>query len=188
MVKLYSDEDLWAAHRQRSRILGVFLGVLTVYLAIFVGFLVYYISLPYADPNAKWVQWVLSIVSVLFIFFSFPFMGIKFKRSNAYYKMLRFISVGLKESSIAPFAGLEDWTTKDGVDVNVACFTVRGAKRGEDMIRHIYVDGEKDYPPFYEGDVVKFVSQGNLLLSYEIIEKATPVAENTVENSTEEGE
>ena len=85
--------------------------------------------------------------------------------------MLRFITVGLKEYSVAPFAGIEDWTTRDGVDVNVATFRVHNIKRDEDMIRQIYVDGEKDFPPFEEGEEVRFVSQGNLLIEYEIIKE-----------------
>ncbi len=177
MIRLYTDQDLLDAHRQRGRILAVFFAVLFAYLALLTAFIIYYVSLPYADPNGIWVQWVVSIASVLFVFFCFPFMGIKFKRCNAYYKMLRFITVGLKECSIAPFAGIEDWTTKDGVDVNVASFTVRGVKRNETMIRQIFIDGEKDYPPFYEGDVVKFVTQGNLLIAYEIIKEAERLPE-----------
>ena len=39
------------------------------------------------------------------------------------------------------------------------------------MIRQIYVDGEKDFPPFEEGEEVRFVSQGNLLIEYEIIKE-----------------
>ena len=37
------------------------------------------------------------------------------------------------------------------------------------MIRQIYVDGEKDFPPFEEGQQVRIVSQGNLLIEYEIL-------------------
>ena len=33
----------------------------------------------------------------------------------------------------------------------------------------IYVDGEKDFPPFEEGQQVRIVSQGNLLIEYEIL-------------------
>ena len=83
--------------------------------------------------------------------------------------MLKFISLGLKESAVLPFAGIDDWLTHDGVDVNVANFQVRNIKRDEEMIRQIYVDGEKDFPPFEEGHQVRIVSQGNLLIEYEIL-------------------
>ena len=32
------------------------------------------------------------------------------------------------------------------------------------------MDGEKEFPPFLKGQRVKIVSQGNLLISYEILE------------------
>ncbi len=193
MVYLYSDDDLWDAYRQRRNILAVFFSVCAAYLAILIGFIIYYVSLPYGDGNITWVKWTVCIISVLFVFFSCPFMGIKFKRSNAYYRMLKFITVGMKECMVAPFVGIEDWTTRDYVDVNVASFTVRGVKRNEEMVRHIYIDGEKDYPPFYEGDVVKVISQGNLLIAYEIVKKAEPSAQNipteqSAENDITKGE
>lgn len=171
MTKLYSDADLWNAFRQRRRILGIFFAVTGVYLAGFLALFIYYVMLPYEDPNQTWTIAVTCILTAIYIIFLFPYMGICFKRCNAYCKMLRFITVGLKEYSVAPFAGIEDWTTRDGVDVNVATFRVHNIKRDEDMIRQIYVDGEKDFPPFEEGEEVRFVSQGNLLIEYEIIKE-----------------
>ncbi len=171
MTKLYSDADLWNAFRQRRRILGIFFAVTGVYLAGFLALFIYYVMLPYEDPNQTWTIAVTCVLTAIYIIFLFPYMGICFKRCNAYCKMLRFITVGLKEYSVAPFAGIEDWTTRDSVDVNVATFRVHNIKRDEDMIRQIYVDGEKDFPPFEEGEEVRFVSQGNLLIEYEIIKE-----------------
>ena len=36
------------------------------------------------------------------------------------------------------------------------------------MTRQIYIDGEKDFPPFEEGKQVRMITQGNLLIEYEI--------------------
>ncbi len=178
MTKLYSDTDLWDAYMQRRRILGVFFGVTGAYLAGFLALLIYYIMLPYEDPNQGWVIGVTCALTAVYIIFLFPYMGICFKRCNAYCKMLRFISVGLKEYSVAPFAGIEDWTTRDNVDVNVATFKVHNIKRDEDMIRQIYVDGEKDFPPFEEGCLVRLISQGNLLIEYEIAKEKEECAQS----------
>ena len=84
--------------------------------------------------------------------------------------MLRYISLGLKEGAVAPFEEVDDWTTRDGVDVNVADFSVPNVKRDGTMTRQVYVDGEKDFPPFEAGMTVRMVTQGNLLLEYEILE------------------
>lgn len=169
MTKIYNDADLWNAFMQRRRILSVFFAVTGAVFLALAGFVTYYIMLPYNDPNATWVTVVSCVLVGLYIAFSFPYMGICFKRCNAYCKMLKFISVGLKEYSVLPFEGIEDWTTRDGVDVNVATFSVKNIKRDETMTRQIYVDGEKDFPAFEEGKTARLVSQGNLLIEYELL-------------------
>lgn len=169
MIKLYSDADLWSAYHQKRRLLSIYIAVCAVCLAAVVALVVYYISLPYADPNQTWVIAVTCVIVALFLIFSFPFMGISYKRVRNYCKMLKNISVGLKEYSVLPFAGIEDWTTHDWVDVNVATFRVKNVKRDEEMIRQIFIDGEKDFPPFREGERVKLVSHGNLLIEYECL-------------------
>ena len=170
MTKLYEDKDLWNAYMQRRKLLGIFFAVTLVCLAALIGFIVYYILLPYKDPNITWVKAVSCTLVGLYLVFVFPFMGISYKRCNAYCKTLKFISLGRKETATLEFEDLDDWTTRDGVDVNVAVFAVQNIKRDEAMKRQIYIDGEKDFPPFESGQHVKFVSQGNLLIEYEIKE------------------
>lgn len=168
MTKIYDDNDLWECFKQRRKILGVFLGVTAFYALCMIGFIVAFSMLPYQDKNGLWMKIVACVLTAIYIIFSFPYMGICFKRSNAYCKTIRFISVGLKEYSFLPFEGIDDWTTRDGVDVNVALFTVKNRKSEEDMTRQIYIDGEKDFPPFEEGKMVHMITQGNLLIEYEM--------------------
>lgn len=168
MIRMYSDEDLWEAMRQKRRILSVFWAVTAAYFFGLAALIVYYVSLPYADPNGTWVIWVASIITALYLFFVFPYMGISFKRSRAYCKMLCYISAGLKEYADLPFSEIDNWITHDGVDVNVAVFLIPNAKKNEPMNRQIYVDGEKDFPPFREGARARMILQGNLLIEYEI--------------------
>ena len=175
MIKIYDDRDLWNAVKQRRKILCGFFAATGVFVAGLIALTVYYILLPYKDPNATWVMAVTSILIALYLIFTFPYMGICFKRCHAYCKMLKFISVGLKEYSVVPFEGVDDWRTHDGVDVNVANFSVRNIKRDETMTRQIYVDGEKDFPPFEEGKYARLVSQGNLLIEYELLDDSPSV-------------
>ena len=178
MIKLYDDFDFYNAYRQKRKLLLGFLGATGVWLAGFIAFVVYYSFLPYHDPNQTWVIAVTSILTAIYIAFLFPYMGICFKRSRAYCKSMKFLSRGIKECATAPFLEVDDWTTRDGVDVNVADFLVPNVKRDGMMVRQIYIDGEKDFPPFEEGDLVCFVTQGNLLVEYEIIKKHEASEEN----------
>ena len=170
MTKLYSDNDLWNAMRQKRKLLGIFYAVTAVCFLALLGLIVFYTQLPYEDPNGTWVIAVSCTVVGLYLLFVFPYMEISFKRCNAYCKMLKYISLGRKESWALPFEDIDDWKTHDGVDVNVAVFAVSNIKRDETMHRQIYIDGEKPFPAFQAGDTVKFVSQGNLLIEYEIIQ------------------
>ena len=168
MTKLYQDLDLLDAMKQKRRLLFGFLVATAVYVAGLVTCLTFYILLPYGDPTGVWYVVGTSALTGLYIIFCFPYMGISYKRSKAYCKMLKFISVGLKEYSVLPFEGIDDWTVRDGVDVNVALFSVKNVKKDEMMTRQIYVDGEKDFPDFHEGRSVRLISQGNLLIEYEM--------------------
>ncbi len=170
MIRIYEDKDLYAAVRQQRRILGVYFAVIALFLVGLAALLAVYLLLPYGSSDGTWVIVATSVWTAMFIAFSFPYMGISYKRCHAYVKMLRFITLGLKESMTAPFAGIEDWTTHDGVDVNVATFNVPNRKREEEMVRQIFVDGEKDFPPFEVGGSVRTVTQGNLLVEYEILD------------------
>lgn len=170
MVKLYNDEDLWNAVLQKRRLLAVFLSVFAVWLLAAVGCAVWYAMLPYEDPMQPWVIVIVCVITAIFLMFAFPFMGISYKRCKAYVKMLKFFSEGLKEHFTAPFEGVDDWVTHDGVDVNVGDFSVPNIKRDGMMTRQVYIDGEKDFPPFREGGRAKMIVQGNILLEYEILE------------------
>ncbi len=167
MVKLYSDRDLYDSMMQRRRILGVFIGISVACFLGLVGLVVAYTQLPYKDPAGGWIIAATCVLVGLYMIFAFPYMGIKFKRINAYCKMLKFISLGLKEHMVAPFDDIEDWVTRDGVDCNVAVFAVKNIKKDELLKRQIFVDGEKEFPPFEVGRPVHVVSQGNLLIEYE---------------------
>lgn len=168
MIKIYEDKDLYDAVMQQRRILYVFYAVTAVILAAFAALLVVYLRLPYGSSNGVWVIVATSVAAAIYISFAFPYMGICYKRCHAYVKMLRYLSRGLKETMTAPFIGIEDWTTHDGVDVNVATFRVPNRKGEEDMTRQVYIDGEKDFPPFEEGHNVCVVTHGNLLVEYKL--------------------
>lgn len=170
MEKLYRDADLWDCVIQRRKILAVFWAVTAAVFGIFLGFTIAYTQLPYQDPAGPWLIAATCVAVAAYLIFVFPFMGIKFKRCNAYCKMLKFISVGLKEYAVMPFEDIEDWVTHDGVDCNVAVFAVKNIKKDELLRRQVFVDGEKEFPPFEVGTSARVILQGNLLIEYELLD------------------
>lgn len=167
MKNLYKNLDLYNAMRQKKRLFLCYVAVAVFYALFLSACIAFYCLLPYNDGRGVIIIVAASIVTGIFIVFSFPYLGISYKRSKAYCKMLKYLSCGLKEYAVLPFEGIEDWTTKDGVDVNVATFSIKNPKRDEKMIRRIFIDGEKDFPPFEEGKKYGMILQGNLLIAYE---------------------
>ncbi|MBQ8406722.1 MAG: hypothetical protein IJY38_02275 [Clostridia bacterium] len=172
MISVYQDSDFLSVYQQRKKILTVF-WIITACFIVFCGsWLAYYISLPYGDKMAALPKWCVCGGTVLYLAFVFPYMGIKFKRANSYYKMLYASSIGLKNAETGFFLGYEKKDLqKDNVDVVSAVSTTWSRKRKEWMNREAYVDVEKPMPEIAQGDFAQFIVRGNFILQYEVLEK-----------------
>ena len=102
MTTIYNDGDFNKIRTQKQRAFQVFLGVTAAYLAFCIGWLIYYVSLPYADPMQTLPKVCVYVASALYVIFVFPFMGIKYHRIRRYYKMIYYLSEGLKIILIIP--------------------------------------------------------------------------------------
>ena len=172
METIYSDADFLSVVKQRNKILGVFWGVTAAYVAFCVAWLVYHISLPYADPMLYLPKLCVYVASAAFVVFAFPFMGIKYHRVNRYYKFMYYVSEGLKneeENYFVCFAKKD--LQKDGVDVVSCVFKTWNKKKSEWMEREVYFDPEMDWPDLEHGDRVRYVVQSNFLIQYDVVER-----------------
>ena len=173
MQRVYTDEDFNGAADQRKRVARVFWIVLAVYIALAAVSLIYYTSLPYKDKMQSLPKTVMFISTALFVVFLFLYMGIKYHRINKYYKMVYYLSEGLKNVEENYFVGFElNDLQKDSVDAISCVFRTWSYKKKEWMRREAYWDVEKRLPPFEKGDLVKYVVQSNFIVAYEIEEKA----------------
>ena len=173
MQRVYTDEDFNDAADQRKRVALVFWIVLAVYIALAAASLIYYTSLPYKDKMQSLPKTVMFISTALFVVFLFLYMGIKYHRINKYYKMVYYLSEGLKNVEENYFVGFElNDLQKDSVDAISCVFRTWSYKKKEWMRREAYWDVEKRLPPFEKGDLVKYVVQSNFIVAYEIEEKA----------------
>ena len=116
------------------------------------------------------------VASALYAIFVFPFMGIKYHRVRRYYKMMYYLSEGLKNVEENYFVGFEEKELqKDYVDVISCVFKTWNRKKSEWMEREAYFDKEKPLPDFHRGDLVKYIVQSNFIVQYEIIERGALV-------------
>ena len=165
------------------------MGVTVGYAAFCVAWLLYYISLPYADPMQSLPKACVYVASALYVLFVFPFMGIKFHRIRRYYKMMYYLSEGMKNVEENYFVGFElNDLQKDNVDAISCVFKTWSKKKKEWMRREAYWAAEKSLPPFEAGDYVRYVVQSNFVVAYEVLkrsEEASDGAENPATSAAE---
>ena len=180
MERVFNDEDFNAIVDQRKKILRVFFIVLGAYILLAAASLIYYTSLPYKDKMQALPKAVMFISTALFVVFLFLYMGIKYHRANKYYKMMYYLSEGMKNVEENYFVGFElNDLQKDSVDAISCVFKTWSKKKKEWMRREAYWDAEKSLPPFEAGDFVRYVVQSNFVIAYEILEKGGEVFEDT---------
>ena len=71
MTIIFNDADLTSSYRQQRNILRVYIAVAVVFAAICAACLVYFISLPYEDPNQIIPKIIICVASCLFVIFSY---------------------------------------------------------------------------------------------------------------------
>jgi hypothetical protein len=80
------------------------------------------------------------------------------------------MAAGLREEFTANFFEYDETlNTKDGVDVKALVFLQWNPYKEDYFERRVWVFYNKPFPQFKQNDTVRFITQGNVLVSYEII-------------------
>lgn len=186
MVSVYTDADYYAAYKQKQRLFWTFIGITAAYLVYCVAWWIYFMGLPYADPMPLVPQIFIYGASILYVVFAFPYLGIKYSRVRRYNKMLFYVSEGLKmEETNYFYTFREQSLQKDNLDTVGCVFETWNKKKSEWMEREAYFDVEKPLPEFGEGDLIRYVTQSNFIIQYEILQKHALEFEEVDEEETE---
>lgn len=169
MTNIYQEQDFRNCKKQRKNTLIFFFSVTGVYAAATIALFVYYLFLPYQSPEITGLKWITFGLTAIYIIFAFIFLGIRFRRVNRYYRMFKDVDLGLKEEWEGSFLRFgETIEVKDGVDFKSVIFSEWSSKKQDYFERKVLFDAEKEFPSIREGERVKYVTQANIMLSYEI--------------------
>ncbi len=172
MVSVYNDADYLAVYKQKRKLWAIFCIVTALYLIYCGAWLAFHISLPYKDPMQKLAQAMVFLATGAYIIVIFPYMAIKYSRVRRYYKLIGFLSSGLKNEEKNYYYCLEEKSLqKDNIDVIGCIFETWNKKKCEWMDREAYFDLEKPLPPFESGDYVQYITQSNFIVQYRILQK-----------------
>ncbi len=170
MTEFFVNDEFTQAKKQKNITLMIYFIVLAVYLFISLGLWLWFRTLPYMAKEITTVKIIHYPLTFVFMIFSFIYLGICYKRVNKYYKLTKNLITGLKETSTGSFFEYdESLRTKDGVDFKSLVFLEWNKYKKDFYERHVLVLREKSFPQFEENQNVRYVTQGNVLISYEIL-------------------
>ena len=170
MTQYFFEQEYYKAKKQRKIVLIIYYVVLAIYLVASLGFFLWYRTLPFMAIEIRKVKILHFVVTGVFVVFSFIYLGVPFKRVNRYYRMTNNMIHGLKETFVANFLEYDDRIRdKDGVDYKSLVFMEWNKYKDDFFERRVLVPYEKEFPKFKENQNIKFITQGNVLVSYEIL-------------------
>ncbi len=170
MIDYFVESDFLKVNKQRKIVLAVYFTVLAVYLFISVGMFLWYRSLPYASSRIIVVKAIHYSITAVMVIFSMLFLGIKYKRVNKFYRMSYNLLNAQKETSTGNFLEYDEaLQNKDGVDCKALIFVEWNKYKNDFFERKVLVFYEREFPEIPENANVRYVTQGNVLVSYEIL-------------------
>ena len=171
MVEYFKKQELIDAKKQKTKTILIYLIVVMLYFAYAVPMLLWYLSLPYKDPQIVTVKLLQFAGGALIILFSALYLGIAYRRIRDFYKVCLHLDTGLRETSVGAFLEYDASSQqKDGVDCKALIFVEWDKYKKDFFERKVLVFYEKEFPVFEPNQNVKYVTQGNVLVSYEILE------------------
>ena len=170
MIQFFDENEFISARKQKWRVLIVYFIILAIYAVISTGMFLWFRTLPYKSKEITKVKIIHHLITVVFVIFSFIFLGIKYKRVKNYFDMNLNMKTGMKETFTGSFFEYDESVQqKDGADFKALIFLEWNKYKEDFYERKVLVPYEKEFPKFEENQNVKYVTQGNVLYSYEIL-------------------
>lgn len=167
-VYLYSQDEFSKVKRLRKQYIWAM--AISFVLIVIVNILIVVFRHSIGRPLA--IALNMSITAVYFCALWF-FFSIKFRLTHKYYKTLKNIFTGIVEENTGKFLHFDDTITdKDGVEYYLMILEEKVIKRPDMPHRRVLIRKDLPYPPFSEGDIIKYHTHASILLDYKILKKA----------------
>ena len=182
-IKYFDEQMVTDAKTQRALTLWCFYLVAGLY-AVASGIMIYVFSIqPYGSPVMLTIKRIHCVLTAFFVIFIFLFFGIKFKRINSFYKLVKGMRDGVKEVSKGSFFEYsETIEEKEFVDFKSIRFIEWNKYKKDYFERMVLVFKEFPFPEIPENAIVEYTTHANILVEYKILEIPD---ENEDKNQTE---
>lgn len=167
MIEVFFESDYISAKKQVRKLAIGYVVVLALFLIASVMMILWFRTLPYKSPTITTIKAIHYTLTGLFVIGTFIFFGVKFKRANRYKKMCKHLLTGLREDNVAEFLRYDQRVyDKDGVDCHALIFSEWNKFKNDYFDRKVLVLAEKPFPELEENKKYRFITQGNVLVSY----------------------
>ncbi len=169
-MEYFVQEDFLKVKKQRKLTLIAYFVVLGVYLLFSAGMIYWMCIQPYQHPTINIVKLVHYSGTAIMVIFTVIFLGIKFKRVNKYYRMAFNLMNAKTEVSTGNFVDYDEQVqVKDGVECKALIFIEWNKYKNDFFERKVLVFYDREFPKIPENSNVRYVTQGNVLVSYELL-------------------
>ena len=170
MTEYFNVQMFIDATKQRKKTLIIFYSIVAFYLLASVGLVIWFSTLPFASNAISTIKIIHYSLTVVIVTICAIYLGIVYKRVNRFYRLTGKMYTGIKETYTGSFLEYdESLSTKDGVDVKSLIFVEWNKYKNDFFERKVFVFYELPFPQIEVGKNVKYVTQGNVLISYEIL-------------------
>ncbi len=171
MIEYFTPLELEKVAKQRKIVLIIYFIFVGVYAFLSAGLMLWYRALPYQSPTITTVKIIHYAITAVMVIFSACYLGIKYKRVNRFYRNAYHLLNAKNETSTGSFVEYDETVQdKDGVDYKSLVFLEWNKYKNEFFERKVLVFNEKEFPEIPESANVKYVTQANTLLRYEILD------------------
>lgn len=172
-TKLYNGTELEFERSVLKKMIIWFSVISFIFLAIVFTLFGVGTTFPYGSNLTIVFEIIDIVLSIIYGCLTYAFFAIFFKKQRDYVKLLTHLDTGLLNKTEGIFISNESETcTKEGVVFNTLNINVFNNSKGEYFERKILVDKEKSLPVFNENDNVIFITQGSVLVEYEVVSKS----------------
>ena len=172
MINYFNEQIILSTQKQKNKLIVIYSIVAFIFMVITAFMIVWFVRLPYQSKTMKMVKAIEYTAIIIFTCFSFIFLGIKYRRAKKFYTLCEHLKKGLKETSVASFVENNDEVQiKDGVEFKSLIFLEWNKFKNDFYERKVLVFAELPFPAINPQSNVKFVTQGNVLIKYEILDE-----------------
>ena len=171
MNNYFTEQEYFNVEKQRKNCFLIYLATAVVFLVMSTFIYIAFAREPYGSTRLNLFKAIQFIISGIYVVFSFLYIGIKYKRVYRYSKFCKRLIKGKKQTSELDFFEFDDRITMlDGVECKTIIFLEWNEYKKIYFERKVLVFYEKEFPQIPENAFVKMVTQGNFLISFEILE------------------